>query len=452
MKNKLAVLLSEILFLFFVIVNIINFSGCSDSITSSIVTTTDNYQARTEAELSSGTGDSVIPGAVVYVDLEHLNAPASGVNGDTGPIGEDIIPYSYTETAVHRFKLDAGALFKVRLVNAAGVEIFQLNYPGDTALVSIPAGSYKMHLISTINFGSDSGASQPVFIQPDLDAIASGGVGAQVGYKPKDLNTLLTTRKCIDCSLGGVIIKNKNLTGADLTRSKLFLSRFENVNFTNATFADNDWHSGHIEKSTFLNSKFTNVNQSESRIWENDFRHAIFRKVNWEKTSFITVDFRYAVVDSGSATTGDPRFGFSDVNFSFSTISNMKFLLPAANSIFTNVTFSNVTITGDWSNTVFDSSKFINNCNISTAGFYSAKFRNVTFTDSRATGCNLFLTDMTGTRFTNCDFSYSGIEGVSLRNAVWSNINLKGARLCSQDRTGAAFSNIQYDSHTQCWP
>ena len=449
-ENKIVSIASK-LFLLIIFAAGINFlSGCSDSVTNSVITATaDKYQAKTEAEISSNVGDTIYPpGAVIYVDLEHLNSPAAGVNGDTGPIGEDIIPYTYTETAVHRFKLDTDALFKARLVSTAGVEIFQLNNPGDTALLSIPAGSYKLHLISTINFVSDTNASQPLFIQPDLTAIASGGVGAQVGYKPEDLNTLLTTRKCIDCYLGGINIKDKNLTGADLTRAKLYLSRMVNINLTNATFLDNDWHHGYVENCTFANAKFINVNQSDSRIWGNDLRHAIIRKINWDKTDISTSDFRYAALDSGIFTL--LRISYSD--FSFCTISNINFISPSNNTNFTNATFSNVKIKGDWSNIVFDSSKFINNCNLSLSEFFNAKFRYAAFTGLRATNCNLFLTDMTGTRFTNCDFSESGIESASLRNAIWANINLNGARLCEQNRTGAAFSNIQFDNRTKCWP
>jgi hypothetical protein len=133
-----------------------SFSGCSNSVTSSGTLPVRKNKARTEAEFISSASLKANPGAVIFVDLEHLNSPAGSSGNDTGPIGEDVIPYTYTETAIRRIRLGEEVQFKARLVSESGEVIYQLNNPNDTARVTIPAGNYKLHLTSLVNYGSDT--------------------------------------------------------------------------------------------------------------------------------------------------------------------------------------------------------------------------------------------------------------------------------------------------------
>lgn len=435
-----------------VLILIISISGCSDSITNSTVTT-DKYQARTEAEISAVINHDTIwppPGAVVYVDLEHLNAPAGSVNGDTGPIGEDIIPYKYTETATHRIKLGADAQFKARLVSASGAVIYQLNNPGDTARVSIPAGNYKLYLTSVINYDGAFGYSQPVFIQRDNDAINSAaGAPPQGGYSKDDLNTLLTTNKCVKCNLEKVQLIDKNLPGADLSYARLGGSFMNRVNLSGAIFFHTDWDRAGANDCTFSNAVFTFTVLNNTSFGGGDFRHAVFQRLNWGRTYFVGSDMRYVTLDSGSG-----EGNMDNCDLSYATISNLDLRdLSAEHIKLIGATFSNVHIYNVFfGNSFMDSAKFINNTYFQQSTLRNTKFRYATFTKFRGDGSVFDDSDFTGARLTDVGFSGATLRAATLINSIWNNVDVNAVNMCHQNRTGAVFNNVHGNVDTDCWP
>ncbi len=444
-KNKTIFL--QAAFLLFIVTGIY-FSGCSDSITNSTFTT-DKYKARTEAEFNADASLKTIPGAVVYVDLEHLNSPASGVNGDTGPIGEDVITYVYTESATHRFKLDASAKFTARLVNAEGAVMFSLNNPNDTARVTLPAGNYKLYLTSLLSYAFSPISTQAVFIQPDVNAIASGGVGAQGGYNPQDLNTLLTTNKCIGCNLNEVQLHDKNLTGADLSYAGLSHSFMQNVNLSNAIFTQTDWDRSGANDCIFTGAKFTFTILNYTSFGGGDFTGAVFQRLNWDRTVFAASNLSRVTFDSGS---GDGNMDGCDL--SYSTFSNLELRDIAGEHVnLTGATFSNVhTYQVFFGNSNLDSTKFINGTYFQSSTLRGSTFRNAVFTNFRGDGSVFDDANMTGSRVTNSRFSGGTLRAAILVNVIWNNVDVSAVNMCHQDRTGGVFNNIQYNVDTDCWP
>jgi len=387
----------------------------------------------------------------VYVDLEHLNSPASGVNGDTGPIGEDIIPYWYTETATHRFKLGMDAEFTAKLVSSTGSEIFHLHNPGDTALVSIPAGKYKLHLISTKLYCTDCPASQPVFIQRDLEIINSaGGAPPQGGYSKDDLNTLLTTRKCVNCNLNGVQIMNKDLSGVDISGAGFSHSFMSRVNMTRGTFNHTDWTDAGANDCIFDSSQFTFTILNRTAFGNGSFINAKFQRLNWDRTGFYDSDFRYAAFDSGAADGGS----IDGSDFRYTTFSNVNLReMSAEHTKFTKVTFSNVYMYMMFlANSTMDSTNYINSCYFQhcTVRGTSVKYSN--FTNFRADASVYDDANMTGSRFTNVGFAGGSLRAAILVNSIWSTMDINATNMCHQDRTGASFSNVTYNIDTDCWP
>lgn len=426
-------------------------TGCSDSITNS-VTTPDKYKANTEAEFNASASLKAIPGAVVYVSLEHINTPADSVNGDTGGIGEDVIPYSYTETAIHHIKLGPEAQFKARLVNEAGSVIYQLNNPGDTARVSLASGNYKLYLTSTINYAASTGStSQPVFIQRDIDAINSAaGAPPQGGYSKDDLNTLLTTRKCTSCNLDGIQLHGNDLSGVQITNSGMNHAFLERVNLTGGTLTNVDWTDGAANNCNFAGVHFNNVMLYRSSFDHGYFVNSVFQHILWDRTHFITGDFRNATLDSGSAYNGS----VDGSDFNHANISNLDWHeVSAQGAKFVNVTFSKVSCyTVYFAEVVMDSSKFINKCFFQLSQFRDSKIRYATFTDFRGDGSLFAPSDMRGTRITDAFFGGGSFRAAILINAVWNNVQIPAVNMCHQDRTGAVFNNISKNPDTDCWP
>ncbi|MBS1494704.1 MAG: pentapeptide repeat-containing protein [Bacteroidetes bacterium] len=448
-KNKFIITLLQFGFVFIMSALVYNFSGCSDSFTNPTVTTASKYQAHTEAEFNANSNLKAIPGAVVYDDLEHLNTPASLLGDDTGPIGEDVISYYYSDSAVHRFKLGAEANFKVRMIAASGLLMFQLNNPGDTARVSIPAGNYKLYLTSLVNYGSTSMATQPVFIQPDLDAIASGGVPPQSGYNKDDLNTLLTTNKCISCNLREVQLHDKNLAGADLSYSDLEHSFMDHVNLDSAIFTHTDWDRSGANNCSFKGAKFTFTILNLTSFGGGDFMGAVFQRLNWDRTIFDAANLSRVTFDSGSGSGN-----MDGCDLSYTTFSNLEIRdLTGEHVKLNGATFSNIhAYEVFFGNSNLDSTKFINNTYFQSSTLRGSTFRNALFTNFRGDASVFDDCIMSGSAITNSGFNGGTLRAAILINTVWNNVDINAVNMCHQDRTGMSATNIHYNVDTDCWP
>lgn len=433
------------------------FSGCSDSITNSTATTTDKYQAHTEAEFNANSILKAIPGAVVYLDLEHLNSPASGVNGDTGPIGEDVIPYTYTETATHRIKLGTEAQFKIRLVSESGEVIYQLNNPGDSARVNIPAGNHKLFITSTINY--DAGlaeTSQPVFIQQDLDAIKGGyGAASQGGYNSEDLNKLITTKKCVGCNLVGVEIQDKILIGADLSYAKLMFARIKRVDFTGGKFIGTKWDAIEVFKSSFKGATISEEEIVNATFDSVNFSGAHFANLPLDRAKFLNCDLTYADMNTIGTRHTTNISSFNNSDLSYATITNAAlFHLQCKNSKFVRTTFSEVEFNDmTFENSKLDSAKFLNRCEFLGSTIKGGSVTYGVFTDFSGAGSVFDNCYLIGSKITNSDFSSASLRGANLQYTNWNNVNINGADMCEQNRNwGPVFTGITYDLNTKCWP
>jgi uncharacterized protein YjbI with pentapeptide repeats len=426
-------------------------SGCSDSIVNSGSADTGKYKALTESQFNSNAVAYATPGAVVYVDLENPDAPPDSVNGDTGAIGEDVIPYTYTATATHRIKLDASAMFKVRLVSEAGAVIYQLNAPGDTARVSIPAGKYKLYLTSTVSSDGKFGYSQPVFIQPDSNAIASGtGAPPQGGYDPDQLNQLLTTRKCQSCNLRGVVISFKDLQGADLTRAYLSNSTIDHVNFDNARFDNVEWIDANISSTSLKSASFNKTILNGSTFLFADLSNAILTNASSTNLNFLSCAFRYTSFSYTGGYDGKwDNSDFSNATFYSTEINNVT----CKNTKMIGTVFSNVRLFKvDFMGSVMDSLKLNNSTAILRCSFSGNRMRYAEFTNIYHQISLFENCDFTGSKITNSELPLADFRGANLSNSLWDNVVLDEADMCETNRTGAEFTNIRYVNPPSCWP
>lgn len=426
-------------------------SGCSDSIVSSGSVDTGKYKALTENQFNSNAVAYATPGAVVYVDLENPDAPPDSVNGDTGAIGEDVIPYTYTATATHRIKLDASAMFKARLVSEAGAVIYQLNAPGDTARVTIPSGKYKLYLTSTVTADGAYGYSQPVFIQPDSAVIVSGaGAPPQVGYDPAQLNQLLTTRKCQACNLRGVVISFKDLQGADLTRAYLSNSTIDHVNFDNARFDNVEWIDANISSTSLKSSSFNKTILNGSTFLFADLSNAILTNASSTNLNILSCAFRYTSFSYTGGYDGKwDNSDFSNATFYSSEINNVT----CKNTKMIGTVFSNVRLFKvDFRGSVMDSLKLNNSTAILRCDFTRNRMRYAEFTNIYHQISLFENCDFTGSKITNSELPLANFRGANLSNSLWDNVVLDEADMCETNRTSAEFTNIRYVNPPSCWP
>jgi uncharacterized protein YjbI with pentapeptide repeats len=380
-KSKKTLCTIEAFFLLLVTASFTIFSGCGDSVTNSAVTTA-LRQAMVERQFVLSSSLKAEAGAVIVVDLEDLNSPAGA--DDTGPIGEDIIPYNYTSTAEHRFEIADSSNFKIKMVSdSSGATLFELN-PASSTVVTIPAGNYKLHLISLENYSVSDSASNVVFIQPNTETAFTSSLSG--GYNPDDLNTLLNTRKCVKCNLDNANFDQMNLSGVTIGLSSLQYAGFNYTNLQNATIV------GNVIRSNFYAADLRNANMQLNVFYESLMNSCLLDNTNFHRSIlFLTIDYSNPLGYSNTNFSGCDLSGtvlknvhLDDANFDSCRVQSAGHF-TILNSALWNKGFTNSTLTGsNFSGVVFGNFKF-ENCNLSNSSFTSAEFRSVSFCRSNFT-------------------------------------------------------------------
>jgi len=208
-------------------------------------------QALTERDFFDNAGLSANPEKGVVVDF--LEPPDSEKpESDTGEVGNDTIPYTYTRTLNNTFCWeddDGEAGHFMELDDSDGNEIFRLDVNGECITVVLEAGDYLMH----IHHDGRIEKTHPIFIIPEpngeqeaqkidtnegllksakslfskilnnLHNIITQTTNAQTPTPTpsENLTTLLKTNACQGCNLMGVDLSGANLTEANLTDANL---------------------------------------------------------------------------------------------------------------------------------------------------------------------------------------------------------------------------------------
>lgn len=261
-------------------ISVISFSGCNNTVTNSI--NTNIYQARSEPDFVANRDLRARQGAVIAVNLETWFSPPNDTVPDTGVRGEDLIPFRYTENAVHRIRMESSSLFNISFISSeTGQGVYYIDPINNTVTVNIPAGDYIMHINSWQNYEKDSTiAPQTLFIQPE----------------PDELNMLISSGGCSNCDLSLANLKymsfplmnfrGANLNKADLGHTNLIGTNLSYSNLNGTYFykaimpyAELSYSSmqGVILRSTDLR----NANLGASNLTNGDLRFADIRTANF---------------------------------------------------------------------------------------------------------------------------------------------------------------------------
>lgn len=282
-KNKTVFVTSQVLLLLFVSAALYNFSGCSNSVTNTGTLPVRKNQSRTEQEFSRYTDLKAEAGAVIAVDLEGLNSPSAMI-GDTGPIGEDIIPYNYIETAEHRFAIDDSSAVRIKLVSdATGLPVVELN-PGGSVYVTIPEGNYKLHVIALYEYSVDMPAST-IFIQANTETAYMGSGG--VIYSTPDVDRFIRQRGCSKCDMSGADFSGMSLEGIRCSEAK----------FNSAKFVGTKIRSTLMHTCTFDSTNFSGMLTNPEGGGFNFFRCTI-KNANLTGLNCYNIEFKETTFDN----------------------------------------------------------------------------------------------------------------------------------------------------------
>lgn len=276
---------SPTLFLIFAVhlvmsISVISFSGCNNTVTNSI--NTNIYQARSEQDFVANSDLRARQGTVIAVNLEAWFSSPNDTVPDTGVRGEDLIPFRYTENAVHRIRMESSSRFNISFVDkVSGELIYYIDPVNNYVTLNIAAGDYIMHINSWDNYGLDSSSiPQTLFIQPE----------------PDELNMVISSVGCPNCDLSQANLKHMsfplmnfsgaNLNKADLGHTNLLGTNFSNTNLDGAYFYQAYMPYADLSYSSMQNVVLRSTNLDHANVGASDLTNADLRFADISYTNF----------------------------------------------------------------------------------------------------------------------------------------------------------------------
>jgi uncharacterized protein YjbI with pentapeptide repeats len=277
-----------------------------------------NSQALTEIDFANNPSLRADPDKGVIVDF--LESPGSDTpQNDTGPVGIDEIPVTYTKTETHTFcwKDDnSEAMHYMAVLDSEGSEILRVDVNGECVMEVIEAGDYVM----AIHHDGRMETTYPIFIIPHPDDIeeARETDGLIDGFKvvianivngirntvskdaraqtvQENINTLIISNRCPGCVLTKAILVNVSLMRANLSQADLRGAILISANLSQA-----DLRGANLSRANLREAKL-----SEADLFQADFREANLESADLHFSNLSQTDLREAILISANLVRAD---------------------------------------------------------------------------------------------------------------------------------------------------
>jgi Pentapeptide repeats (8 copies) len=131
-------------------------------------------------------------------------------------------------------------------------------------------------------------------------------VSAASAYNPADLNTLISTKKCVGCDLSGADLSGKqlatadlqaanligaNLTGTNLTGAKLGGANLTGANLTGTNLAGAMLQAASLVDINFIRTNLTKTDFTYANLVNTSFRRAILSQTDLRGSNLALADF-----------------------------------------------------------------------------------------------------------------------------------------------------------------
>lgn len=387
--------------------------GCSNSGGDN-----NNAQALTENDFAEDSSLSARADRGVVVHF--LEPPGGGQTdqGDTGGVGDDVIPLRYNQTFEHTICWeddDEAAAHFMTLVDSEGQEVLSVEANGDCVTEIIERGSYEMHL----HHDGLSEDTHPIFIQPLNGGPEAKNTSGEYGiYKTakriieetlqsfgittearaqtvqQNIETLLKTRSCVNCNLEKAKLFMVDLTGADLTGANLSMAN--------------------MNASTLTNSILTGTTMTDSTLIGSILMGADLSTADLTGASLLGADLIGADLTKSDLTGAD-----------------------LSNAYMTDAILSGATLTG----TDLTKAK-LNTATLSIANLQRAKLFEADLTGANLTGANITQVNLNASTLTDANLTDADLTDTTLIASVLMGANLMGADLTGANLLGADLIDV----------
>jgi len=254
---------------------------------------------RVFTENDFGEDETLTADPEIHLVVNFLEHPESeGHENDTGKIGNDIVPLTYSRTLEHTYCWEdenIEAKHFMTLNDVDGFEILRVEANGECITEIIEAGNYDLIL----HHDGKSDETFPIFLHNEDNIIASNNNGNKILDSSKKLlsnvlqnfdfiknahaqtvtdniTTLINTKICISCDLSGADLpfarlsdadlSNADLTGADLTGADLTGADLSEANLPFARLSDVDLSSANLSNANLTGANLTGADLSEANL------------------------------------------------------------------------------------------------------------------------------------------------------------------------------------------
>lgn len=231
-------------------------------------------------------------GAIVVLQLEHFDSPASSLGPDTDSIGTDQIRYKVEDSTILVFRRDDNTSYALSFyIENQMIPLFNVQGPGEDIVIQLGPGNYFMKVFSQLPYGIDTVGYQMIFIQPSTDV--GNTKGTQAG-EPKYWYLTSRVSECQACDLAGLDLQGFNLMGADLQKANLSDTRLTGADLKTARIMHAKLNNAKIN---FADMKGINLSFSEVRnvdLSQSDLSYSILNATDLSFSKAYGTNFCFA--------------------------------------------------------------------------------------------------------------------------------------------------------------
>ena len=280
----------------------------------------------TEAQVKN---DKMIPtdDETIVIDLENKDATAEP--DDTGTIGKDIIPVSYTKDISATLKWDGDKNGNyLELKDKDGNVIYKVEQGGTEVTKDIPKGDYTLEFTSNETTVKDGVPEEPVFMRVQDNLSVSGNLWHLMWA---------LTNNCSGCCLSSGYYPSANFEGRDFSKTDLWHAQLSYAKLTGANLSGAYLEGATLSYAKIREANLTKINLSEANLYYADLTGSNLSGADLHNASFKDATLKNA-------------------NISYANISGAKFTY--ANLTGADLTGVNITGT-DFSNAIWIDGKTI---------------------------------------------------------------------------------------------
>ena len=235
----------------------------------------------TEAQVKK---DKMVPDEDDTIVIALENKDVTSEEDDTGTIGKDIIPISYSKDINETIKWEGtkdGTYAELR--DKDGKVIYKIEQGGPEVTTDITKGEYTFELTSNAITVKDGTKSEPVFIREEKNLSISGNFWHLIKAIATD---------CPGCCLSSAYYPRALFGKRDFSKADLWHANLSGASLSGSNFSGAYLEGANLSGADLSYAKFTGANLTGANLMRAFLINTSFRDTNLTNVNFVEADIR----------------------------------------------------------------------------------------------------------------------------------------------------------------